>query len=298
MNIKKISRIVLCAVLFAFFSVPVFADVILDAVVSVSATVEETGGGGGGSITPYVKFSGYAYPGATVYIESDSKNIGILNANSDGLFSYNIYNITSGIHDFSIYAKDIKGNFSNSVSFLVDVPVESITNIFNVFIPPTVVVDKLQYGVGEKIKISGYAMPGVPIYVEIKSSGGVFKTFSKKIFSGGDGYFEYIPTSDLFGYGLFSVSVKSLYGGFSSSFGTSFDFQIMKKISLSATSSRCGQKVDLNKDCKVNIIDFFIEFRWYKKTLTEVQKKRFDFNNDGRVDISDFSIMAFYWTRE
>jgi hypothetical protein len=48
----------------------------------------------------------------------------------------------------------------------------------------------------------------------------------------------------------------------------------------------------------VNIIDFFIEFRWYKKTLTEVQKKRFDFNNDGRVDISDFSIMAFYWTRE
>jgi hypothetical protein len=57
-------------------------------------------------------------------------------------------------------------------------------------------------------------------------------------------------------------------------------------------------KGDLNKDGRVNLLDFSIGAFWYKTTLStsfkEVERERL--NGDGKMDLLDFSIMAFYWT--
>jgi hypothetical protein len=53
---------------------------------------------------------------------------------------------------------------------------------------------------------------------------------------------------------------------------------------------------DLNGDGRVNLIDFSIEAYWYKKVLTAEIAKKVDLNHDGRVDLIDFSILAFHWT--
>jgi hypothetical protein len=273
------------------------------ATVTVSATVEghsysSSGDGDSGSrVIPYVSFSGYAYSGAKVYVESDAQSVAVFDSAASGWFSYNVYGISSGIHNFSVYAKDIKGNFSKSVSFLIDVPSSSITNVSNIFVPPTVSVDKVMYGIKEKIVFSGYGVPNAPVYVVVNSFDGALKSFSKQVLSDSSGYFEYVPTADVFGYGGYFVSARSLFGGVFSLFGKEVEFQIMDRISLSATSSKCSQKVDLNKDCKVDILDFFIELKWYKKPLKKAVEKRFDFNGDNKVDLADFSMMAFYWTR-
>ena len=52
-------------------------------------------------------------------------------------------------------------------------------------------------------------------------------------------------------------------------------------------------KGDLNDDKRVNLVDFSIMAYWYKRPspLTTV-----DLNNDGEIDLVDFSIMAYYWT--
>jgi hypothetical protein len=52
-------------------------------------------------------------------------------------------------------------------------------------------------------------------------------------------------------------------------------------------------KGDFNKDGRVNLVDFSIAAYWHKRPSPPVSV---DLNGDGKVDLVDFSIMAFYWT--
>ncbi len=58
-------------------------------------------------------------------------------------------------------------------------------------------------------------------------------------------------------------------------------------------------KGDLNNDGLVNLIDFSIAAFWYRKSLSDafkvVELERL--NGDGAITLVDFSIMAFYWTK-
>jgi hypothetical protein len=65
---------------------------------------------------------------------------------------------------------------------------------------------------------------------------------------------------------------------------------------LSKEVEKVCKKPDLNCDKKVNLIDFSILAYWYKRPLTKEAKQKVDLNGDGKVDLVDFSIMAYYWT--
>lgn len=66
-------------------------------------------------------------------------------------------------------------------------------------------------------------------------------------------------------------------------------------LDLFTTAARRG---DLNDDGPVNLIDFSIAAYWHDKSLPAIllarEKERL--NGDGRIDMADFSIMAYYWT--
>jgi len=54
-------------------------------------------------------------------------------------------------------------------------------------------------------------------------------------------------------------------------------------------------KGDLNSDGKVNLVDFSIAAYWYGRVFLPAAKAS-DLNSDGKVDLADFSIMAYYWS--
>ncbi len=54
---------------------------------------------------------------------------------------------------------------------------------------------------------------------------------------------------------------------------------------------------DINRDGKVNLIDASILAYWFKRPLSAVAKLTADLNLDGKVDLTDFSIFAYYWNR-
>ncbi|MEK7180765.1 MAG: hypothetical protein AAB738_00305 [Patescibacteria group bacterium] len=54
------------------------------------------------------------------------------------------------------------------------------------------------------------------------------------------------------------------------------------------------QKVDLNGDCLVDLVDLSILLYYYDRTGNEIS--RYDFNDNGIVDFPDVSVMMFYWT--
>lgn len=58
--------------------------------------------------------------------------------------------------------------------------------------------------------------------------------------------------------------------------------------------SEVVQRIDLNYDCKVDLIDLSILLYYYEHTGPEVS--RYDFNDNDVVDFPDVSILMFYWT--
>lgn len=64
-------------------------------------------------------------------------------------------------------------------------------------------------------------------------------------------------------------------------------------ILLDKPAGSCNLRGDVNGDCRVNLTDFSIVGYWYNRTNPP---KRTDINGDGRVNLVDFSIMAFNWT--
>lgn len=77
--------------------------------------------------------------------------------------------------------------------------------------------------------------------------------------------------------------------------GTGYLPLFIKEISKKREVVSCF-KYDLNCDGRVNLVDFSILAYWWKRPLTAVAKQRVDFNGDGKVDLVDFSILAYHWT--
>ena len=81
-----------------------------------------------------------------------------------------------------------------------------------------------------------------------------------------------------------------------SSFSQAVGFLVGTR-SVAKAKTICG-KADLNCDGRVNLIDFSIAAFWYKRALGAdfIDRERERLNGDGKVDLVDFSMMAYYWT--
>ncbi len=55
---------------------------------------------------------------------------------------------------------------------------------------------------------------------------------------------------------------------------------------------------DISPNGKIDLADFSVLAYWYKRPLTDEVKTKVDLNKDGKVDLVDFSILAYYWNRK
>jgi hypothetical protein len=58
-------------------------------------------------------------------------------------------------------------------------------------------------------------------------------------------------------------------------------------------SSRAALRGDLNKDGRVNLTDFSILAYWHDRSSPPASV---DLNGDGTITLVDFSILTYYWT--
>ncbi len=70
-------------------------------------------------------------------------------------------------------------------------------------------------------------------------------------------------------------------------------FPPIKKLP-SACDDLLVQKVDLNIDCRVDLVDLSILLYYYEESGSAIY--RYDFDESGTVDFPDVSVMMFYWT--
>lgn len=255
------------------------------------------GGGGGGTIIPAVSntgvnFSGRAYPKSTVTLLQDAQVKASTVADANALFQISLTNVSAGNYIYSVYSEDARGNRSGLLSFPVSVTAGATTNITGIFISPTIDVDKSQVKQGDNIAIFGQSTPKSSITITVNSSAQLFlQTKSDAI----GAYLYNLDTSPL-ELGSHAAKSKAAVENEISDFGATVGFAVGDQTVEKKKGPTCGTLIgDLNCDGRVNLVDFSIMAYWYKRTLSG-NGFRADLNRDNKVNLTDFSILAAHWT--
>lgn len=274
-----------------FFATPVLADEII----SITATVpgvtgggSSGGGGGGGYSAPTgITFSGRAYPLSRVTILRDGQIAITTIAGPDAVFTATLQNLSSGNYTFTVYSEDSAGRRSTVFSFPLYITSGATTDVSGIFVAPTIDVDKAQVKQGENISIFGIASPSSAIVISVHSAIEQFLHTQ----TDQNGVYLYTYDTSPLEIGVHETKSKAVLGAAASEYGKVVSFQVGDKTTTKPTN--CVTGGDLNGDCRVNLVDFSIMAFWYKKTNAPL---KVDLNGDGKISIIDFSILAYYWT--
>jgi hypothetical protein len=253
------------------------------------------GGSGGLTIAPStsVTFSGRAYPGSLVVLLKDGQVAVSTVAGPDAKFDLGLTGISAGSYMFALYGRSTKGRRSRLYTFPISLTKGAITNISGIIIAPTIDVNKSVVRQGNPIAIFGEAAPNADVMVQIFSD----QTLFLETQADADGvYLAYFDTSPLH-VGDHNTRSLAALDGLTSEYSTVVAFTVGTADALKGTLPACG-RADLNCDGRVNLIDFSIAAYWYRRPLEGdvIRREAERLNADGSIDIVDFSIMAFYWT--
>lgn len=248
------------------------------------------GGGGGGGGGGYVQtaplasvvIKGRSYPNSTISFLKDAQLISKTKADKQGNFEISESGLSGGSYNFSLWALDELNLRSNTYSFFLNIIANSTNNVLGILMPPTIALNKTTINPGEQIRVYGSSVPDSFVIIEVRSEPTILSTKASN-----KGLYSQEVSSAKLAKGTHTVKSKSKIGtGDESIFSSLLSFGI----GVPAKKALIG---DLNKDGKVNIIDFSILAFWYKRTGFPAE---FDLKQDGKIDLKDFSIMAFYWT--
>jgi hypothetical protein len=161
-------------------------------------------------------------------------------------------------------------------------------------------VDKVEVKKGDPVTVLGQTIPSGIVNISINS----INEITDKIVADKTGSYRYIVNSSTLEYGNHEVktNVYAVNEDLVSNYSSTLSFVVGTKNVLKTTTApgrtNCPSKGDVNGDCQVNLTDFSILAYWYGRggndaAMLALDKKLYD---DGKIDLRDFSIMAYYWT--
>jgi cysteine-rich repeat protein len=253
-----------------------------------------SGGGGnsstGGRDTPLgdtqVTVTGKAFPSVTVTILIDGDEVGTVRTNSKGEFTFNT-DTDPGTASFSFWANDSRGTRSATVNTTFDVTQGAVTNLNGILIPPTIRTSNTSINPGDSVILTGQTIPSVTVEVSVDNGKTTLTTTSE---ANGDWSIT-VPTTGLT---LDTHTVKARFisgtGALKneSTYGTALSLFV-------GVEGRATSNSDLNRDGKVNLIDFSILIFWWG-TAGGNSNPPADINQNARVGLEDFSILLFNWS--
>lgn len=228
---------------------------------------------------------GWSAPNSTVEILKDGTKVSTVSARSNGSFESQITGLERGVYTFVASSKDGNGYRSSGVSTTLTLQQGTTNTVKDLLIPPTVGFVPAQPEAGTDVDALGATVPNarVELSIILKSKDPVSpQTFSATSTASGS-WRVTLPKASL-QQGTYIVKVRTVVSDAQKSdWGTSL-------IGIGETANTQGDRSDLNRDGKVNLVDFSILL------TTWGTDGRGDINQDGTTNLADFSIMLFDWT--
>ncbi len=254
------------------------------------------GGGGGGGQTrgAQVVITGRAYPGSEVTILKDAQVVATTIADENATFQVLVRGLSAGTYIFSLYSEDTKGVRSSLLTFPVTVTRNILAKIESVYVAPTITGDKIEVKKGNPIILFGQSFPLSAVTLEVNSE----QQFFVKTTAGSDGVYLRSFDSSVLEMGEHHAKARSSIEDTISSQSSAYAFSVGTKDVFREGAVECSPRADLNADCRVNLIDFSIVAFWYLRSMTPefALREAKHLNGDGKINLVDFSILAFNWT--
>lgn len=252
------------------------------------------GGGFESENAPYrsgdgrVIISGYAYPNSTVGILVDGTFFDTTRAGSDGTYSITLDEIARGVYTFGVYATGSNNIKSSTFSTSFTVSGARTSALSNINVAPSIVVEPNPVNPGETLNVTGYALPNATVSLQNgKLKGSIMKDYS--VTSGASGLWSATIDTSSFSVGTYQIRAKSAQTGGVETNWSNYTFYGVGE------SASVPLNADLNRDGKVNLVDFSILLFWWNTAGGDSEPPA-DINRDSKVNLTDFSIMLFNWT--
>jgi hypothetical protein len=233
-----------------------------------------------------VIMKGKSYPDSDVHILVDGKVVGIVRSDPKADFYFETSDVTPGIASFGFWSEDKLGLKSTLLTLTFRVISRAVTTITGIYIAPSIEVDKKSVKQGENIKIYGQTIPETKVNIHINSDEEIIQQTNSKGTGDWELVFNTAPLAEDFHTAKALFELETSGNVIKSGFSRSVSFAVGK-----IGGSAVCPNADLNKDGRVNLTDFSI-LLYYWGTDNACA----DQNQNGVVDLVDFSIMMYYWT--
>ncbi len=159
-----------------------------------------------------------------------------------------------------------------------------------IILAPTIDVDKSEVKQGDNEAIFGFAVPNSQVNISVHSA---VEHLVNATASPSGAYLYNFDTTPL-EYGSHDAQSHAILKNEVSATTDPVGF-IVGDEDVTKTATACGGLVgDINCDGKVDLVDFSILAYWYKQGTTP--PANVDLNGDGKINLVDFSILAYHWT--
>lgn len=266
------------------------------------------GGGGGGSETnssqpgggfegtgPYesgdgrVIISGLAYPRSTVTILVDGAIADTTRAGIDGTYDITIDEIARGVYTFGVYATDDDSTKSSTFSTSFTVSGARASGLSNINLAPSIKVDPDPVDVGSTVTFSGFTQPSAVVQLESQRESSTASLKNLTATADEDGRWSTTLSTAGFTSDTYQVRARATPPeGVLGNFSNWTFYGVGQNADVPINA-------DLNRDGSVNLTDFSILLFWWG-TDGGVSDPPADINRDGNVSLTDFSILLFNWT--
>ena len=192
-----------------------------------------------------------------------------------------------GTASLSFWATDKFETRSITLNTTFDVTQGAITNITGIILPPTIKLNNQNVNPGDIVTVTGQSVPNATIELHVNKS-----ELIERATSTSDGSWVIMLDTKKLRVAEHTLKVRSITGNppltTQSSFSTAL--QLFVGVDGKITTSS-----DLNRDGKVNLTDFSILVFWWGSNGGNSNPSS-DINKNGKVGIEDFSILLFNWT--
>lgn len=235
---------------------------------------------------PSVEFHGLAAPNAVVTVLRGGTTVASVTAGSDATFVLTLADQPVGQQTYDVRARDATNADLAPVTFALNLTAGTNTIISGVFLGPSIALDKTAVKLGQFLTVSGSTAPSSAVTLTVNS----VRATSFTVATDAQGRWSKLVNSQEIGVGTHTATARALLGG------SQISAQSATVTFAVNPLEQCDGKktADLNCDGAVNLTDFSILLYFWQQTTPS--NGRADVNGDHRVDVVDFSIMLYQWT--
>ncbi len=249
-----------------------------------------SGGGSGGNFLKGgdVTLDGITIPQGSLVILQDGVIVKEEAVSVLGTFTDLFSNLQRGTYTYGVYVKDANGNKSSTYNSTIYLIGGTNNIIAPIYLSPTIVAASTTVPIGGDIQVSGFGIPLKKVLGVLNKQGNAQTgILTASTTANGNGSWKLTFSTAGLTKGTYQVKAQTLI--------SSKDQSIFSPVLYIGVGENPNpdfkNRSDLNRDGKVNLVDFSILlFNW--KTSDAVA----DINQDGTVNLTDFSIMLANWT--